>query len=84
MEYRNGTCGVDKNTRRHMTCTIIQREKYQKRAVDIEINNDRCSSQVEGVMHYIQYYELSARSLCHKYSKASRVCTAYKILIIQY
>ena len=61
----------------HMTCTIIQREKYQKRAVDIEIDNDRCSSQVEGVMHYIQYYDLSATSLRHKYSKASRVkyCT---------
>ena len=76
MEYRNGTCGVGNNTRSkgsHMTCTIIQREKYQKRAVDIEIDKDRCSSQVEGVMHYIQYYELSATSLCHKYSKASKV-----------
>ena len=34
----------------HMTCTIIQREKYQKRAMDIEINKDRCSSQVEGLI----------------------------------
>ena len=43
MEYRNGTCGVGNNTRskgRHMTCTIIQTEKYQKRAMDIEIDND--------------------------------------------